>query len=98
MIFRMQVPDGVHYARIELQLEAGGGTVRLGKKSRELFKFLSGQTVRKVRRVLRDDPAEDANDIEFGVTLTRCRALLLHYLEIQILHDVRFERDALIGQ
>ena len=48
MIFGMQVPDGVLYARIELQQEAGNGTVRLGKKSWELFKFLSQQTVGKV--------------------------------------------------
>jgi len=70
--------------------------VRLGKKSRELFNLLSRQAACEVRRVPRDNLAEDADGIEFRVALTGRRALFLHYLEIKILNDVRIERYALI--
>ncbi len=43
--------------------------MRLGKQSRELFDLLSGQAAGKVSQVPRDNLAENADGIEFRVTL-----------------------------
>jgi hypothetical protein len=66
--------------------------MRLGKESRQLFQFLVLQSIRKVGRVLLDDLSKNAYDVGLRVAFSGCRALLLHYSEIQILGDVRIER------
>ena len=90
--------DGFFDAWIELQALARRGAVHLGKKPRELFQFLLRQGACEIRRVLRDDFAEDPHGIELGLALAACHALFRADPEKQILDHLRVERHALVGQ